>query len=236
MSYLILQSKYGLFQHFKNLIYSNLVLRSSKIFNDVIKQIKSGKFGKIYYFEGDYLYGRLNKILKGWRGRDQNYSVLLGGGIHMIDLMIRFLNDLPISVKSDSNKIVTKKNKFKFNDFTQSTFFFKNGALGKITANFGCVHKHQHVLKVYGTKKTFIYDDMGARISIKRDPFKSNKIITKKKLYNGKASLLPEVFTKLRKQKIFKKEIYNELNLVSASIYADISSKKKKKIKIRYFK
>ena len=48
----------------------------------------------------------------------------------------------------------------------------------------------------FGARKTFIYDDMGARISIKRDPFKSNKIITKKKLYNGKASLLPEVFTK----------------------------------------
>ena len=49
--------------------------------------------------------------MNGWRGKDKSYSVMLGGGIHMIDMMIRFLNDLPISVKSDSNKIVTKKNK-----------------------------------------------------------------------------------------------------------------------------
>ena len=52
---------------FKNLLYSNLVLRSAKLFNKVIRQIRSGKFGKIYYFEGDYLYGRLNKIVHGWR-------------------------------------------------------------------------------------------------------------------------------------------------------------------------
>ncbi len=150
--------------------------------------------------------------------------------------MIRFLNELPISVTSQSNKIVTRKNKFKFNDFVQSTYFFKNGALGKITANFGCVHKHQHVLKVYGTKKTFIYDDMGARISKKRDPYKSNHIISNKKLYDGKDCLLPKVLTKLRTRKNFKKEVYNELNLISASIHADISSKRKKKIKIKYLK
>ncbi|MAV57014.1 MAG: hypothetical protein CMI79_05770 [Candidatus Pelagibacter sp.] len=221
---------------FKNLLYSNLVLRSAKVFNKVIKQIRSGKFGKIYYFEGDYLYGRLNKIIQGWRGLDQNYSVFLGGGIHMVDLMIRFLNELPISVTSQSNKIVTRNNKFKFKDFVQSTYFFKNGALGKITANFGCVHKHQHVLKVYGTKKTFIYDDMGARISNKRDPHKSNHIILNKKLYKGKDCLLPEVLTKLQTQRNFKKEVYNELNLISASIHADISSKRKKKIKIKYLK
>ena len=215
-------------------MYSNLVLRDAKIFNDVIKKIKKGEFGKIYYFEGDYLYGRLEKILNGWRGKDQNYSVFLGGGIHMVDLMIRFLDNLPSEVFSCSNNIATKNNKFKYDDFVQSTYFFKNGAIGKISANFGCVHKHQHILKVYGTRKTFIYDDMGARISNKRDPHRSNKIHVTKKLYGGKDCLLPKVLEKLKKQKSFKKDIYNELNLVSVN--RNISLKHNKKIKIKYFR
>ena len=72
--------------------------------------------------------------------------------------MISFLQALPIYVSSLGNKIVTKKKKFKFNDFVQSIYNFKNGAIGKITANFGCVHKHQHVVKVFGTKKSFIFN------------------------------------------------------------------------------
>ena len=65
-------------------------MRSSKVFKYVLNQIRAGKFGKIYYFEGDYLYGRLKKLTNGWRGADVNYSVILGGGIHLIDLMITF--------------------------------------------------------------------------------------------------------------------------------------------------
>lgn len=212
---------------FKNLLYSNLVLRSSKVFKDILKQIRSGKFGKIYYFEGDYLYGRLNKLTKGWRGDDAKYSVILGGGIHLIDLMINFFNKLPISVSSHSNKIVTKKNQFSYPDFVQSNFFFKDGAIGKITSNFGCVHKHQHVVKVFGTKKTFIYDDMGARIFKHRDPIDGKKIKIGKKLYYGKASLLPKIFVYLNKKKLFKNIIKKEIDLVTSCIYANLSLKKK---------
>ena len=77
---------------------------------------------------------------------------------------------------------------------------------------------------------------MGARISNKRDPYRSNKMNETKKLYSGKDCLLPMVLEKVKKQKSFKKEIYNELNLVSASVYADISLKHNKKIKIKYLK
>lgn len=218
---------------YKNLLYSNLVLRSSKILNSIIKQVQTGKFGKIYYFEGDYLYGRLNKLKYGWRGKDKKYSVILGGGIHLIDLMISFFNELPVSVYSNSNKFTTKNSFFKNQDFTQSNFFFNNGAIGKITSNFGCVHKHQHVLKIYGTKKTFIYDDMGVRVFKNYDPSKG-KIIKFDKLYPGKDALLPTIFSLLKKRKNYKKQIDRELNLMTAAIYADISLKQKKKINIIY--
>ena len=219
---------------FKNLLSSNLVLRDSKIFNKIKKKIRNGEFGKIYYFEGDYLYGRLKKLTKGWRGLDKDYSVTLGGGIHLIDLMINFFGQLPEFVETYSNKIVTSKNKFKFKDFTQSNYFFKSGAIAKISSNFGCVHKHQHVLKVYGTKKTFIYDDMGARIFNRRDP-SSAKIHMVKKLYNGKDCLLPAFLKNLKTKKNYKKNVMEEINLMSTSISSDISLMKNKKVKIKKY-
>ena len=161
---------------------------------------------------------------------------MLGGGIHMVDLMIRFLSSLPSFVESSSNKIVTSKEKFPFSDFIQSTYHFNNGAIGKITSNFGCVYKHQHVIKVYGTKKTFIYDDNGARVYSSRDPSKPKEIKISKKLYTGKACLLPSFFKKIEKDKKFSKSIYNELNLMTACIFADMSSHQKKKLKINYLK
>jgi len=219
---------------FKNLLTSNLVLREAKIFKKIKNKVLNKEFGDIYYFEGDYLYGRLNKLTQGWRGLDKNYSVTLGGGIHLIDLMISFFNQMPEYVKTYSNKIVTKNNKFKFNDFTQSNFFFKNGAIAKVTSNFGCKHKHQHNLKVYGTKKTFIYDDMGARIFSKYDPFlgKTYKI---KKLYDGKDCLLPGFFKNLKYKINYRKNIVREINLMSTAISSDISLRKNKKIKIRKY-
>jgi ABC-type enterochelin transport system permease subunit len=38
--------------------------------------------------------------------------------------------------------------------------FLFSGILSRITANLGCAFKHQHILKIYGSKKTFVYDDL----------------------------------------------------------------------------
>ena len=67
---------------------SNLVLRTSELFNHVGELISKGVLGEIYSFEADYLYGRINKLTNGWRKNVDNYSVMEGGGIHMLDLMI----------------------------------------------------------------------------------------------------------------------------------------------------
>ena len=220
---------------FKNLLTSNLVLREAEIFKKITKELSKNSFGKIYYFEADYLYGRLKKITNGWRGKDSNYSVTLGGGIHLIDLMITFFNEVPAYVTSYANKIVTKNKNFKFNDFVQSNYFFRNGAIAKISSNFGCVHKHQHVVKIYGTKKTFIYDDKGARVYNRYDPapYISKKI---KKLYSGKDCLLPNFFKKIKYEKNFKKSIMKEINLMSVALSSELSLKKNCKVKVKYYK
>ena len=217
---------------FNNLVYSNLVLRSSPILNVIKKKILKGEFGKIFYFEGDYIYGRLNKLRNGWRGDKNFYSPILGGGIHMIDLMLFFFGEIPIEVQTFSNKIVTKKDKFKFNDFFKSVFKFKNSSIAKITTNYGGVHNHQHVIKIYGTKKTFIYDDQGPRIFNSRDPNLGIKMKINK-LYNSKTALLPDVINFIKNKKNYKNEILKELNLMSVVLSSVKSSVKNKKVKIK---
>ena len=47
---------------------SNLVLRAAPLYGQLRDTISRGELGEIYAFDGDYLYGRLEKITDGWRG------------------------------------------------------------------------------------------------------------------------------------------------------------------------
>jgi predicted dehydrogenase len=70
---------------------SNLPLRRSPRFLDLRERIQRGELGRLYYAELDYEYGRLWKLTEGWRGREPEYSVMLGGGVHLIDLVVTLL-------------------------------------------------------------------------------------------------------------------------------------------------
>jgi predicted dehydrogenase len=149
---------------------SNLVLRGADLYRWLRDEIAAGAFGDIYAFDGDYLYGRLHKITEGWRGDTDNYSVMLGGGIHMIDLMLWLTGQRPLSVQAVGNRICARGTDFQYDDFTAATMTFSSGMIGRITANFGCVHRHQHVVRIFGTRKTFVLDDAGPRLMAARDP------------------------------------------------------------------
>lgn len=149
---------------------SNLVLRGADLYRWLKSEIAEGHFGEIYAFDGDYLYGRLHKITSGWRSEMRDYSVMLGGGIHLIDLMLWLTGQRPDVVSAIGNRICTRDKGFGGADFAAATMAFPTGLVGRITANFGCVHRHQHVVRIFGTKKTFVLDDAGARIMTARDP------------------------------------------------------------------
>jgi predicted dehydrogenase len=149
---------------------SNLVLRGADLYRWLRDEIAVGAFGDIYAFDGDYLYGRLHKITEGWRGETDDYSVMLGGGIHMIDLMLWLTGQRPLSVQAVGNRICTRDTGFQCDDFTAATMTFESGMVGRIAANFGCMHPHQHVVRIFGTRKTFILDDAGPRLMTARDP------------------------------------------------------------------
>lgn len=134
---------------------TNTILRKSERFNDLYSLIKNGEIGEIFNIEGDYNYGKIKKITEGWRSQVKNYSIILGGGIHLIDLFIWLTNSRVDQVFAFGNKFCTNGTNFKYPDFISSILSFKNGLIGKINANFGCVYPHFHKLTVYGTKGTF---------------------------------------------------------------------------------
>jgi predicted dehydrogenase len=149
---------------------SNLVLRTAPAYQLLRRKVVEGELGRLYALDGDYLYGRLHKITQGWRKGEQDYSVMLGGAIHLIDLLLWLTGERPRVASATGNRISTADTDFRYDDFRVATLEFESGLVARISANFGCVHRHQHALRVFGTRATFLYDDAGARLHTSRDP------------------------------------------------------------------
>jgi predicted dehydrogenase len=135
---------------------SNLVLRCAPHFKEIKEKINSGFFGKPYYFEGEYNYGRIHKILNSWRGEIPFYSVVHGGAIHLTDLIMWLVQSRVSEVTAVGSRIITESTKFKFPDMVSALLKFENGIIGKVSANFGCVMPHHHALSVFGSNASYI--------------------------------------------------------------------------------
>ncbi len=213
-------------------ISSNLVLRTNKHFLKIKKNLKY--FGNIYYLEGDYNYGRISKITHGWRGNIPYYSVFLGGGIHLLDLIIWLKQKKVSEVFCSGNSLSTEKTRFKFDDFVVALIKFEDGSSAKITSNFSSMTNHHHLLKVYGTKKTFFYD------------FNRNYIFKNRE--NEKLKINKNSFTNREKSKVlisFIKSLSNKKskplvnfidikNMMSISFAINKSLKTNKVVKVNY--
>jgi predicted dehydrogenase len=149
---------------------SNLILRKSPRFVGLRQMIADGTLGEVFLIEGDYLYGRIEKIHAGWRGRIDDYSVMHGGGIHLVDLLLWLTGRSVSQVWAVGNAIASRGSAFRYNDVVVSMLRFEDGSIGKVSANFGCVHPHFHGLAVYGTKATFVNGLESARLYTSRDP------------------------------------------------------------------
>ena len=169
---------------------SNLILRAAPLYRWLHQAVADGEFGEIYAFDGDYLYGRLHKITEGWRREVSDYSVMQGGGIHLIDLMLWLTRQRPLTVTAVGNRISSRDSRFRYNDFCAATLSFESGMVGRITANYGCVHRHHHVMRIFGTHKTFLYDDAGARLHESRDPAAAPAPILHAPLPSGKGDMI----------------------------------------------
>jgi len=215
-------------------LVSNLVLRAAPVYRWLKSVIESGDLGEIYAFDGDYLYGRLNKITNGWRKNVKDYSVMQGGGIHLVDLMLWLTGQNPISVTATGNRICSTGTNFQYNDYVAATFLFASGLVGRITANFGCVHRHQHVVRVFGTKATFIYDDCGARIHMSRVPSIVPDQIDLSALPSSKGALIPDFVDSIVRQKDTMEITNHEFNLMSVCFAADQALRVANPVEIKY--
>ena len=223
--------------HNKKILFSsNLILRNNPGFVELKKNIRKKKVGKIYYSEGDYNYGRIHKIVNGWRGSIPFYSVILGGSIHLIDLIIWLSEKKVVSVIAEGNNISTKNTKFKFFDLVSSLLKFENGMIAKITSNFASVTPHHHNLNIYGTKSTFLYSNGEAKFFNSRNFSKFKK---KKFSYSNKQksevlnSFIGSIYYKKKNNIITEKEI---IDLMSVCLSIEKSLKTKKWEKVKYIK
>ena len=98
-------------------ISSNLILRKERRFINLKKRLQRGDLGKIYYVQCSYDYGRFYKITDGWRGRQPGYSVILGGAIHLIDLIYWLTDQKFIPDYQYSNNLSFELNNINFTDF-----------------------------------------------------------------------------------------------------------------------
>jgi predicted dehydrogenase len=172
------------------ILRSNLVLRAAPYYQWLRNIVSEGKLGRLYGIDGDYLYGRLHKIVEGWRGEVENYSVMEGGGVHLIDLILWITGQRPVFVTAAGNSICSEGTKFRNKDYVVATLEFSSGLVARVSANFGCVHRHHHVLRIFGTNATALYDDFGPRLHTARDPEKPIEMIDLKALPQNKSALI----------------------------------------------
>lgn len=215
-------------------LVSNLVLRAAPLYRWLKDQVDAGAFGDIYAIDAEYFYGRLPKITEGWRKDVENYSVMEGGGIHVIDLMMWIAGEKPVSVNAVGNNVATRETDFRYDDYQCATFKFPSGLIGRAAANFACVHRHHHILRVFGTKATFIYDDAGPRLHTTRAEDARAEPVDRDPMPSGKGALIPGFVDGILEGTDPTAQAQREFDLVSVCAHSDLSHAQGKDITIRY--
>jgi len=204
-------------------LVSNLVLRTAPVFGWLRAEVQAGRFGRPYAFDGDYLYGRIGKITAGWRGQTPGYSVMAGGGIHLVDLMLWITGERPARVTAVGNRICTAGTAFREADFVAATYEFPSGLVGRISANFGCVHGHQHVVRFFGTEATFVSDDRGPRLQRHRDPAPPAEAVSLAPLPAAKHALIGPFLDDLAAGRDTTAATRHDVTVLAACLAADES-------------
>jgi predicted dehydrogenase len=199
----------------------NLVLRSAPLYVWLRDAVRAGELGDVYAYDGDYLYGRVSKITDGWRGEVERYSVFQGGAVHLVDLMMWLLGERPTRVSAVGNQIATRGTRFRYRDFVAATFELPSGIVGRVSANFGCVHRHQHVVRVFGTRATFIHDDAGPRLHRVRDPGEPPHRLTDASEPRSKGDLIAPFVRAILAGDSPAPAASHELDVIAACIAAD---------------
>lgn len=157
-------------QHPEQRLSSNLVLRREPRFLELRDRIRSGRLGTPFLLEGGYDYGRIQKLTEGWRGRELGYSVMHGGGVHLIDLLLWLKGDGEVEeVVAYGSGVATRGTSFAGRDLSLALLRFADGTLARVSANFASMTPHHHQVAVYGTAGTFQQSHAGVGYLWSRD-------------------------------------------------------------------
>lgn len=211
-------------------IESNFVLNVNPLFNNLKKKIKKNK-KTLYSIEADYLWGRPKK-LSGWRAKDNKYSLILGGAIHMIDLVCWLLDDYPNSVYCCGNNVALKNTSFKKNSFYQMILSFKNNLIVKISVNSSSNTDHFHDLRIFDKNYSFFHNPLGTYtyMNKKKTKYIKGSYPDNKSKKNMFLTYIKDINLKSSKY-ICNKKLFNVMKVCFKAIE---SSKSNKVIKIKY--
>ena len=221
----------------KVVLSSNLVLRANDRMKKFKKDVTLSEFGDIFYVEGDYYWGRTEKLF-GWRAEMDFYSIIMGAAIHMIDLVMWMLESRPISVYAMGNKIGSKETKLRYNSFAVILLKFEDDLIIKLTGNGVCVHPHYHGLKIFGTNKTAMQNlnDVFYLSNMNSKPIKDSitepypQKETRKNLIN---SFVDSIIDPKINPVVKKRDVYDVMSVCFA---AEKSMQTEKLINIEYLK
>jgi predicted dehydrogenase len=215
------------------LLSSNLILRTNPRFIELKSRVAKNELGDLFNIESGYWWGRIQKLREGWRGQIENYSVTLGGGVHMIDLSKWLMGSRILEVSAVGVKKASKDFYFKTPDTVISQFVFENGAIGRMTANCGCVHPHFHEFNVFGTNGTFLNREDGGHYFFSSEQTKPTICATQ---YRGtnKAALLNQFIRAIVDGSPLLIPTQNVFDCISACLAIDQSIILGSKVKVNY--
>jgi len=129
---------------------------------------------------------------------------------------------------------VTKATEFQYDDYMAAILQYESGLIARVTANFGCVHRHQHMLRIYGTKGTFILDDMGPRLFRNRNENTTPELLKLDTLPNNKGVLIPGFINSIVKGEPSKEVAYREFDLISVIAASNEAHRTMQSVNIEY--
>jgi predicted dehydrogenase len=135
--------------------------------------------------------------------------------------MLWITGERPVRVTAAGNRISTEGTSFRYLDFAAVTFEFASGLVGRVTANFGSVQPHQHVVRVFGTEATVVHDDRGPRLFENRDPDTPARSLDVASLPQTKGDLVSGFVAAVLDGGTPRSSVQHEFDLICACIAAD---------------
>lgn len=132
-------------------------LRWMPLHREVKRRLAQGVLGELYYAEADYGGYSVDLFTDGWRGTAGiDYNLVAGGGVHVLDLLLWFVEDEVVEVFGYGNrKCITQTGLDTFDCLT-AVLKFRRGCVAKTTTSFGTDRPWPPGIELCGTQGCYI--------------------------------------------------------------------------------